>query len=418
MPRLWFILLAAILLAAGCSSTGKKPAAPTNGPNAPGSTPFWSEDKPAKTNGVGGGPKTEVEGLLAGMLIDNATGRPQPNALINVTAADGGPNAKPIGVQADDQGYFTIKGLKTGVTYQLSVRSDDHGKTLGGSVTTQAPNTRLLIRLSEGKAPPTQPNDPKTAPDKKESKTKLEPPPAFIPRPEPAPKDPLLEGTDNSWGPGKTPPTSRPLAAPPPPPTNNPNIADSNNRPWPPPASIAPPRDEAPPLPSSPSMSATPSNSSPLAAVTQVGPQRRINFTLYDAGGSPIEFRNLSNRRLIVLDFWATFCNPCLQKIPDLIELQNQYSAYVDVIGVDCDNHLPFAQRTKAVDNIVMGYKKKRVNYRTLFEGDGQETRVQSQFNVREFPTLVLLDFNGRELWRGSNVHALEDSIKFYLMRK
>jgi thiol-disulfide isomerase/thioredoxin len=165
-------------------------------------------------------------------------------------------------------------------------------------------------------------------------------------------------------------------------------------------------------------MSATPSNSSPLATVTQDGPQRRINFTLYDAGGNPIEFRNLSNRRLIVLDFWATFCNPCLQKIPDLIELQNQYSAYVEVIGVDCDNHLPFAQRTIAVEKTVMGYTKKRVNYRTLFEGDGKDLRVQSQFAITQLPTLVLLDFNGRELWRGTNVHALEDSIKFYLMRK
>jgi hypothetical protein len=167
MPRVWYILLAAMLVTAGCNSTGKKPATATNGPNAPGTTPFWSEDKPAKTNAAGGGPRTEVDGMLAGMLIDNATGRPQPNALINVTPADAGVNAKPIGVQADDQGYFTIKGLKTGVTYQLSARSDDHGRTLGGSVTTQAPNTRMLIRLSEGKAAPIQasPNgsDPKSS---------------------------------------------------------------------------------------------------------------------------------------------------------------------------------------------------------------------------------------------------------------
>jgi hypothetical protein len=98
MPRLWYILLAAVLAAAGCNSTGKKPATATNGPNAPGTpTPFWSEDKPTKASSSG--PKTEVDGLLAGMLIDSA-GRPQPNAVINVAAADAGANARPIGVHA------------------------------------------------------------------------------------------------------------------------------------------------------------------------------------------------------------------------------------------------------------------------------------------------------------------------------
>ena len=431
MRRLLFILFAASLTGLGCNSTGKKPAAPTGFQGKESSTPFWNDGdgRGAKNNNKG--PSTEVEGMLAGMLIDGS-GRAQPNAVINVTPSDAGPDAKPIGIQADDQGYFMIKGLKAGTTYFLSVRGEDRGKVLGGSAMTEAPNTRLLIRLSEGNVssvtPPPMANPADTgpfAPDK--SKTKLiDPPTGSAPKPDPvpAPKDPV-EGKDQSWSPGKSPPSSRPLPPPPPPPASrgNPNVADTAIKTWPPAALIpgsGAPKIELPPPPSSPSMSAVPSNSSPLVGAPIQAQAQRASFTLYDVVGNPVEFRNLSDRRLIVLDFWTTTCPPCLRKIPELIDLQSRYSTYMDVVGVACDN-LQWAQRTKAVEGVKDYYLRKTprpINYSIYFEGEGQEGRLQSQFKIKAYPTMILLDHNGKELWRGSNTPQLEEAIKYSLMRK
>ncbi|MCE9533036.1 MAG: redoxin domain-containing protein [Planctomycetes bacterium] len=428
MRRLPFFLLVVCLFGLGCASTGKKPNAKNTSNDkerANDSYPFWSDTRPPK-NAIGAeNPVRENDGMLAGMLKD-VSGKPQPNAVINVTTADAGPNAKPIGIQADDQGYFMIKGLKTGTTYFLSVRGDQGGRVLGGSAMTQAPNTRMLILLSEGNVSsvtpaPINPNATNPiAPDKKDGKTKLDPPTNSIPQPEPveAPKDPLVGGTD--WSPGKKSPLSKPL--PPPPPTSNPNVADSNTNPFPPTVNIPGPMDTKqlpPPPPSSPSMSAVPSNSSPVGApVRQV--ENRISFTVYDSARNPIEFQNLTDRRLIVLDFWTTKCTPCLQKIPDLIELQSRYSNYVEIAGIACDD-LPWASRVKAVEGIKDYYLRKAarpINYRIYFEGDGQEGRLQTQFRVRAYPTMVLLDYTGRELWRGSDVRQLEESIKYYHARR
>jgi thiol-disulfide isomerase/thioredoxin len=421
MRRLPFILLTACLIGLGCNSTGKKPATQPPGPNGPVGTPFFPEDRPTASGGKEAAP-VEKEGLLAGRLIDSS-GQPQPKALINVTAADAGPNSKPIGIQSDEQGYFIIKGLKAGTTYFLSVRGDDRGRSLAGSTITQAPNTRLVIRMNEG-APPASASPPPKAPaapgpDKKDGKPKLEAPTSSIPNPEPVsapPRDPL---TDQSYGPGKAPPPSQPL--PPPPATGSPNIADSAQN-WQPPTAAIPgfgPKTEPPPV--APSMSAVPSNSSPLTGtVAEPQPSTRINFTLFDAGGNAVDFRNLSNRRLIALDFWSTTCLPCLQKIPELIELQTKYAQYLDIVGVDCDN-VRWPERKRAVEGIQSGYLHKAhnpINYGMYFEGDGQEGRVQAKFNIKAYPTIILLDYAGRELWRGSNVKQLEDQVKYYSGRR
>lgn len=437
MGRFQFILLAACLIGPGCTSTGKKPPATSNPrarDRAEDSMPFWADGKsPARNNGTS--PRSnagqEVEGVIAGMLIDS-NGKPQTNALVNVTLADAGLSGKPIGVQADDQGYFMIKGLKSGSTYFLAVRGEDGSRVLGGSAMTQAPNTRMLIRLSEGNVssvtPPAQPNPGATgpfAPEKKDERPKLvDPPTSSVPPLDPAPKDPLT-GSDQSWSPGKTPPTSRPIAPPPPASTRtNPNIAGSNNQLWPPTANIpAPlgtqPRVEPPPPPASPSMSAVPSNSSPLSVtpVQQRGP--RLNFAVYDLTGEPIEFRRLSNRRLIVMDFWSTTCSPCLQKIPGLIDLQSRYSDYIDIVGVACDT-TPWAKRKKDVEGIKDYYLHKTarpINYNLYLEGNGQEGKLRHQFHVTGYPTAVLLDYTGKELWRGSDTRQLEEAIRFYLQR-
>lgn len=424
MRLLLTIVLAASLAGLGCNSSGKKPSAAKTSNGKNDSTPFWTEGGGVAKGGPA--PSTQTEGIIAGLLIDSY-GKPATKAVINVSPADAGPNAKPIGIESDDQGYFLIKGLKPGVNYFLSVRGDEAGRPIGGSALTAAPNTRMLIRLSEGNVssvtPPPQPNpgntSPFAAPEKKDTKPKLDDPPTGA---IPNPKDPLLEGQDQSWSPGKTPPASRPVA-PPPPPSSNPNIADNGVRTGPPILSVPGPGISAPPPPSSPAMTAVPSNSSPIVGVGALQEQGqgppRINFTLYDLAGNSVEFRHLTDKRLVVLDFWSTTCMPCLRKIPELIDLQARYSNYVEVVGVACDM-TPWNQRTRDVMGIKNHYLHKAqrpINYPLYLEGEGQEGRLQNMFQVKAYPTMVVLDHTGKERWRGSDARQLEEAIKYILQR-
>jgi thiol-disulfide isomerase/thioredoxin len=423
MRPLLTIVLAASLTGLGCNSTGKKPPVKNDFASKNEPAPFWSDDSAAK--GARPVPSQQEEGILAGLLIDSY-GKPAGKAVVNVAPADAGPGAKPIGIEADEQGYFLIKGLKPGISYFLSVRGEESGRAIGGSALTAAPNTRMLIRLSENNVssvtPGPQPHPsavgPFAQPDKKDSRPRLDDPPTGA---IPGPRDPLLEAQDQSWSPGKTPPASRP-AAPPPPPANNPNIADNGVRNTPPilsvPGPVAP-RYEAPPPPSSPAMTAVPANSSPIVGVAAVQEQPGRGFTLYDVAGNGTEFRHLSDKRIIVLDFWTTTCPPCLRKIPELIDLQARYGNYVEVVGVACDM-TPWKQRTQDVMGIKEGFRRSPrgpINYPLYLEGEGQEGRVRSMFQVSTYPTMIVIDHTGKELRRFSDVKQLEEAIKYILQR-
>jgi len=86
------------------------------------------------------------------------------------------------------------------------------------------------------------------------------------------------------------------------------------------------------------------------------------DFSLPDLTGQNL---NLSSYRgkVILLDFWATWCDPCRDEIPHFVELQNKYGDQgLQVIGVSMDDGpepvRAFYQRFKMNYPVVMGNAK------------------------------------------------------------
>lgn len=78
-------------------------------------------------------------------------------------------------------------------------------------------------------------------------------------------------------------------------------------------------------------------NTSVTAALTTSNTLLRPEFSGLDLEQ---KLRNIKewDGKIIVLNFWATWCPPCRKEIPDLIELQNKYGASgIQVIGVAID---------------------------------------------------------------------------------
>ena len=64
----------------------------------------------------------------------------------------------------------------------------------------------------------------------------------------------------------------------------------------------------------------------------------KFDFTLKDAGGKPVKLADFKGK-LIVLNFWATWCVPCRAEIPTLVALQTKYGARgLQVVGVSVDD--------------------------------------------------------------------------------
>src|SRR5580658_8614207 len=60
----------------------------------------------------------------------------------------------------------------------------------------------------------------------------------------------------------------------------------------------------------------------PLAGAAKEAP--KSDLTLKDAGGQKVRLRDLRGK-IVVLNFWATWCGPCKAEMPMLVEMEKQY---------------------------------------------------------------------------------------------
>jgi thiol-disulfide isomerase/thioredoxin len=66
-------------------------------------------------------------------------------------------------------------------------------------------------------------------------------------------------------------------------------------------------------------------------------PDPAPDFKLTDLAGKPVTLAG-SKGKVILLNFWATWCGPCRAEIPDLIELQNKYKDRFQILGLVVDD--------------------------------------------------------------------------------
>jgi len=117
-----------------------------------------------------------------------------------------------------------------------------------------------------------------------------------------------------------------------------------------------------------------------MIGTTSVSAQRAPDFTLTDLEGQKVTMSDYEGK-IIILDFWATWCGPCKMEIPSFIKLQEDYKDDVVVLGVSLDQGGP---RT-----VVPFAREMKINYPVVF-GDGQV--VQDYGGIRSIPTTFVID--------------------------
>jgi len=112
-------------------------------------------------------------------------------------------------------------------------------------------------------------------------------------------------------------------------------------------------------------------------------PEPVPEFTLQDLDGQPISPAHWRGK-VILLNFWATWCGPCRAEIPDLIQLQARYAGRLQIIGLSVDEGP--AEAVKRFAQTV------RTNYPIAIASP----ELQAKFGgILALPTLFLLDTNG-----------------------
>ncbi len=133
---------------------------------------------------------------------------------------------------------------------------------------------------------------------------------------------------------------------------------------------------------------------------------RRIeDFRLPDLQGRLVRFQDFDTD-LILLDFWGTWCQPCLRSVPHLIDIQKRLGGkQLQVIGIACEREeTPVSERVAGVTKAV---KKLGINYPILVTSTDGSCPVQKALHVQAYPTLILVDRQGRVLWQDQGATRL-----------
>ncbi|MCG5524423.1 TlpA family protein disulfide reductase [Ectothiorhodospira haloalkaliphila] len=115
--------------------------------------------------------------------------------------------------------------------------------------------------------------------------------------------------------------------------------------------------------------------------------QQRPDFTLHDLEGEP---RHISewDDRVVLLNFWATWCPPCVREMPLFVDMQEEYEEQgLTIVAVAIDEH-------QAVSDFLDTYG---VNFPVLI-GEDDAMDVASEYGNRfgSLPYSVLLDRDGK----------------------
>ncbi len=129
--------------------------------------------------------------------------------------------------------------------------------------------------------------------------------------------------------------------------------------------------------------------SSAVAAVG-VGDRPRLNFQT--TAGDVVTNEALEGR-VVVLDFWATWCGPCVSAMPHMKKLNQTYASKgVQIIGISMDTD------RGALDRFV---KQRDLPWPQQFDGRGWKNAVAKQFGVNSIPRIYILSPSGQVVWTG-----------------
>jgi len=112
-----------------------------------------------------------------------------------------------------------------------------------------------------------------------------------------------------------------------------------------------------------------------------------VDLTLKDLSGVDQSLQSLKGR-IVVLNFWATYCIPCRQEMPDLAVIQNEFAPLgVQVVGVSTDD---IADRSKVLQFV----KETKVNF-PIWIGGSAEHMVRFGLGTA-LPGTVVIDREGK----------------------
>lgn len=125
-------------------------------------------------------------------------------------------------------------------------------------------------------------------------------------------------------------------------------------------------------------------------------------ITVKDMNGNDIMLNAAKEKKVLVLNFWATWCPPCQEEMPELEQFYKKYGNKVKFVAIDVQ---------ESPETINQFFKDNGYTYPTYTDLTGNISQI---FNITGIPTTIVIDTEGTIIKRitgGTSFNELESLI-------
>ena len=115
----------------------------------------------------------------------------------------------------------------------------------------------------------------------------------------------------------------------------------------------------------------------------------------------------IGKHKITIIDFWASWCGPCRQEMPAMVEMYDQFKdSGLGIVGVSLDQDK---------DDWMNAIDKLGIKWPQMSDLNGWDNAAAKQFNITGIPHTIVVDNTGKILRRGLRGEALQEYVAEYL---
>jgi peroxiredoxin len=133
------------------------------------------------------------------------------------------------------------------------------------------------------------------------------------------------------------------------------------------------------------------------------------DFNENDVMGKPLSIANYKGK-VVMIDFWATWCPPCRGEIPNVVATYQKYhDKGFEIIGVSLDSDR---------DKLLSFIKDNNMTWQQFFDGQGWSNKLAVKYGIESIPMTFLLDGNGKIIGKDLRGEELTGAVANALASK
>lgn len=115
-----------------------------------------------------------------------------------------------------------------------------------------------------------------------------------------------------------------------------------------------------------------------------VGKLLKLNFDAAD--GTKVDLAKLQGK-VVLIDFWATWCGPCMREVPNVVAAYKKYhDRGFEIVGISLDQSKESMMKVAAA---------KGMTWPQYFDGKGWGNEISTAYHIKSIPTMWLVGKNG-----------------------